>query len=116
MDATVTLPQFVVLPHTWREQREALQDKLDELRTIPAPAPLAHEGEIGVWHGIGIALYYPLSYLYGKKAAGLYVISDMPIEGEAVWRTGFRRDEAILAACERAVEILLTAIESLSVA
>ena len=235
MDATVTLPRFVVLLHTLQEQREALQDKLDERRTIPAPAPLAREGEIGVWRGIEIAcfasgepervvvpvleqstveyvlclglagsltadlrpgdlvvpvasvrgdgvsdywadprmpavadvgalsalnasagrlgvslsngmlystatwyrqsdfigqwadlglvgiqkeiaLYYLLSYLYGKKAAGLYVISDVPIEGEAVWRTGFRRDEAILAGCERAVEILIGAVESLSAA
>ena len=57
MDATVTLPRFVVLLHTLREQREALQDKLDERRTIPAPAPLAREGEIGVWHGIEIACF-----------------------------------------------------------
>jgi hypothetical protein len=61
-------------------------------------------------------LHYLLWYLYGKTEAGLYVSSDVPIKGEAVWRTGFRRDEAISAACERAVEILLSAIESLSVA
>ncbi len=229
-ETVVILPKVVVLQHTFREQREALQRKLDKRHTIPAPAPLASEGKAGVWRGIEIAcfaggepervivpvleqqtveyvlclglagslsadlrpgdlvapvasvrgdgvsdywadpkmpavadvgvlsalnasahhlgiplsngilyststwykessfiqqwadlgvvgiqqeiaLYYLLSYLYGKKTAGLYVISDMPIEGEYVCRTGFNKDQIVLDACERAVEILLGAIE-----
>jgi uridine phosphorylase len=73
----------------------------------------AELGVVGIQ--MELAQYYLLSYLYGKKAAGLYVISDTPLTGEEVWRTGFRRDQVILDTCERSIDILLGAIESLSI-
>ncbi len=61
-----------------------------------------------------LAQYYLLPHLYGKKSAGLYVISDLPLEGEAVWHTGFRKNQAIIDGCEQSVDILLKAIEMLA--
>ena len=61
-----------------------------------------------------LAQYYLLGHLYGKKVAGLYVISDLPLTGEAVWQTGFRQDPLILEGCLRSVEVLLQAIASLA--
>lgn len=76
---------------------------------------------IGEWSGLGVvgiqmelAQYYLLSHLYGKKTAGLYVISDLPLVGEAVWKTGFRQDKAIIDGCLRSVDVLLGAIERLA--
>jgi purine-nucleoside phosphorylase len=69
-------------------------------------------GVIGIQ--MELAQYYLLSHLYGKKTAALYIISDLPLEGEAVWQTGFRQDKTILAGCLRSVEILLDAIELLA--
>jgi uridine phosphorylase len=69
---------------------------------------------IGKWSELGVvgiqmelAQYYLLAYLHRKKVAGLYVISDLPLEGEAVWETGFRQDNAILEGCYRSVDVLL---------
>ncbi len=73
----------------------------------------AELGVVGIQ--MELAQYYLLSHLYGKKAAGLYVISDTPLTGEEVWRTGFRRDQVILDTCKRSIDILLGAIESLSI-
>lgn len=61
-----------------------------------------------------LAQYYLLAHLHGKKAAGIYVISDLPLEGEAIWQTGFRTDAAILNGCEQATAIVLKAIELLA--
>ena len=72
----------------------------------------AELGVVGIQ--MELAQYYLLSHLYGKKVAGLYVISDTPLEGEEVWVTGFRRDQVILDAYERSIDILLGAIVSLS--
>lgn len=61
-----------------------------------------------------LAQYYLLAHLHGKKAAGLYVISDLPLAGEAIWETGFRTDPEILAGCARSITVVLQAIKWLA--
>ena len=42
------------------------------------------------------------------------MISDLPLEGEAIWETGFRSDPMIFEGCEQSIAILLKAIELLA--
>ncbi|MBN1345127.1 MAG: hypothetical protein JXQ73_20705 [Phycisphaerae bacterium] len=73
------------------------------------------------WSALGVvaiqmelAQHFLLAHLHGKKAAGLYVISDSPLAGEEIWRSGVELDETLSSAYERAVDIVLGAIRILS--
>lgn len=75
----------------------------------------------GKWAELGVvgiqmelAQYFVLSYLHRKRAAGVYVISDLPLEGDRIWRTGFSADQGLLDAYERSVDVLLGAIQLLA--
>ena len=61
-----------------------------------------------------IAQYLLLPHLYGKKATGLYVISDLPIQGEEIWRTGLQMDDVLISAYHKSADIVLGAIRLLS--
>ncbi len=76
---------------------------------------------LGAWAELGVvavememAPHLLLSHLHGKKAAGLYVISDHPLRGDEIWRRGVLRDQALLGAYGQAVEIVLGAIVTLA--
>jgi len=60
-----------------------------------------------------LAQHLLLCHLHGKKAAGVYVISDLPLEGEHIWRTGIELDEVLSDAYARAVDVVLGAIVDL---
>lgn len=72
----------------------------------------AELGVVGIQ--MEIAQHFLLSHLHGKKAAGLYVISDSPLEGDEIWRTGIPLDHVLLDAYEQVVDIVLGAIQLLS--
>ncbi len=57
-----------------------------------------------------MAQHLILAQLHGKKAGGLYVISDHPLEGDAIWETGIAQDRTLMNAYGSAVDILLDAI------
>lgn len=63
---------------------------------------------------IEMAQHLVLSHLYGKRAAGLYVISDLPLAGDEFWRTGILLDQALLDSYERAVDTMLGAVQLLA--
>jgi purine-nucleoside phosphorylase len=83
---------------------------------------LYREGSfIEKWASLGVvgiemeaAPHYLLSHLHGKRAAGLYAISDSPLQGDEIWRTGVALDGVLLAAYTRLVDVLLGAIQALS--
>jgi uridine phosphorylase len=62
-----------------------------------------------------IAQHFILSHIYRKKSAGVYVISDLPLEGDQIWRKGLPMDQKLLNSYEHSVDILLKAIQLLSV-
>ena len=72
----------------------------------------AELGVVGV--EMELAQHFLLSHLHGKKAAGLYVISDSPLEGDEIWRTGISLDGILSKSYEYAVDIVLAAIQLLS--
>ncbi len=61
-----------------------------------------------------LAQHLLLSHLHGKRAAGMYVISDAPLQGDRIWRDGIHTDQALLDAYERSVDVLLGAIQLLA--
>ena len=72
----------------------------------------AELGVIGV--EMELAQHFLLSHLHAKKAAGLYVISDSPLLGDEIWRSGIRLDEVLSNAYACLVDIVLDAICLLS--
>ncbi len=69
------------------------------------------------WSDLGVvavememAQHLILAQVHRKKAAGLYVISDHPLQGEAIWQTGIAQDSTLMNAYGSAVDILLDAI------
>lgn len=69
-------------------------------------------GVIGVQ--MEMAQHFILAHLHGKKAAGVYVVGDVPLEGDQIWRTGVSQTSELLNAYEHSVNILLNAIQLLS--
>jgi hypothetical protein len=72
----------------------------------------AELGVIGVQ--MEMAQHFLLAHLHGKKVAGVYVVSDLPLEGDQIWRTGVPLDRELLSAYECSVNVLLGAIQLLS--
>jgi len=58
--------------------------------------------------------FFILAHLYRKKAAGIYVVSDSPLKGDQVWRTGVPQTPELSTAYERSVDFLLGAIQLLA--
>ena len=72
----------------------------------------AEQGVIGVQ--MEIAQHFILAHLYRKKAAGVYVVSDTPLKGDQIWRTGVSQTPELSTAYERSVDILGGAIQLLA--
>jgi hypothetical protein len=72
----------------------------------------AELGVIGVQ--MEMAQHFILAHLHRKKAVGLYVVSDQPLAGDQIWRTGLSPRPELLEGYERSVQVLLHTIQSLA--